>query len=78
MLLLDPGHEQSLDVLSYFLPPRKRESSSSSGEGEGGDGPLADLPVDGLKRRRGGVGRGRGERGREKSTARGKSGTRKK
>lgn len=76
MLLLDPGHKQSLDVLSYFLPPRKRESSSSSGEGEGGDGPLADLPVDGLKRRRGGG--GRGGRGREKSTARGKSGTRKK
>ena len=74
MLLLDPGHKQSLDVLSYFLPPRKRESSNSNGEGEGGDGPLADLPVDELKRRRG----GRGVRGREKSTARGKSGTRKK
>ena len=58
MMLLDPGRKQCVDVLPYFLPTRKRESSSS-GEGEG-EGLLTDLPVDGLKRRRGG---GRGGRG---------------
>ena len=55
MLLLDPSREQSQDILTYFVPPRKREGSSSEGEGEGGGG-LAELPMEGLKRRRkGGV-----------------------
>lgn len=56
---------QSLDVMSYFQPQQKREGSSS--EGEEGEGMLADLPVEGLKRRcqggvaGNGVGRGRGK-----------------
>ncbi|CAI8041496.1 hypothetical protein GBAR_LOCUS23070 [Geodia barretti] len=76
MMLLDPGRKQSLDALTYFLPNRKRESSSS-GEGEG-EGLLADLPVEGLKRRHRGGGGGRRGRGRGKSTTRGKSGNKNK
>ena len=74
MMLLDPGRKQSLDVLTYFVPNSKRESSSS-GEGEG-EGLLADLPVEGLKMRRRGGGERRGGRG--KSTTRVRSGNKNK
>ena len=71
MMLLDPSRKPSQDVLAYFLPQGKREGSSSDGEeeeGEGGaNGGLAELPVEGLKRRRkgGGVaGTGQSKKGR--------------
>ena len=81
MLLLCPDHKQSQDVLSYFQPRRKREGSSSEGEEEGGgEGVLAELPVEGLKRRcRGGVAGTHRERGRGRgASSRGKAGGQKK
>lgn len=71
LMLLDPDQKQSRDVMTYFQPQQKGEGSSS--EGEGGGGGLAELPVEGLKRRhRGGVasteqGRGRGRLTRRKA-----------
>ena len=64
-MLLDPDRSRSQDVLTYFQPLQKKQSSSSSSSSDGdgeSNGVLEDLPVEGLKRRRrGGVAtRGRG------------------
>lgn len=79
-MLLDPNCKPSQDVLAYFIPPRKRERSSSDGEeeGEGGvNGGLAELPVEGLKRRRRGGVASTGQGGRKGKSNRRKGGNEK-
>ena len=78
MLLLEPSRQQSLDVLSYFLPSHGGGGGrEGEGECESGEEVLAELPVEGLKRRRrarGAVGVRGSRRGRERLASRGRCG----